>query len=270
MSWVEYDLDKIVLDEDYGIWPPMGTQATAYDCGANCGQGTLAMRYQKYDATGEVNNDGAKISSNEILDLLQAKRRDFEVYNQQVKVVNNFNERLSSTANLDYFEWAAEIAATGSTENTASKILTMPRRPEAYSGMSFETTMSKGGFGEVTSGMYEVTTGVESGYKPYGALGQGPDPDMAVTLDHSDVDRVMIVSVIARHNLGFYDTTLNEFPNYYDQTINQEAISIEIGSYGWRDIDFGIPMLPEEQSIMVMDGAKALAASVAAVAFMLY
>jgi len=216
MSWVEYDLDKIILDEEYGMWPPMSTTAQSYNCGANCAQGTLAMRYKEFDATGLNDNRDAKISSDEILQLLQDKKRDFEIYNQKVKVVNNFNERLSSTSNLDVFEWAAEMSATGSMENTASKILTMPRRPEAYSGLSFETTMAKGGFGEVTSGMYEVTTGVESGYKPYGALGQGPNPDMAVTLDHSDVDRVMIVTVVARHNLGFYDNDLGEFPNYYD------------------------------------------------------
>jgi len=84
---------------------------------------------------------------------------------------------------------------------------------------------------------------------------------MAVTLDHSDVDRVMIVTVVARHNLGFYDNDLSEFPDLYDQTTDQEAISIEIGSYGWREVDFGVPMLPEEQSVMVMDGARALAAT---------
>jgi hypothetical protein len=210
MSWVEYDLDKIVMDEVYGTWPPMNTNAAAYNCGANCAQGTLAMRYR--DDAGYW----TKISSDEILKLLNDKQRDFELYLQKAKVVNDFNERLPSSANMDLFEWMGEMAVTGTTETSSSMMMTMPNRPEAYSGVSFETTLAKGGFGEVTSGMYNVITGVESGYKPYGALGQGPRDDMSVALDHSDTDRVMIVSVIARHNLGVYDTVLDVFPNLYD------------------------------------------------------
>jgi hypothetical protein len=47
--------------------------------------------------------------------------------------------------------------------------------------------------------------------------------------------------------------------------VDQEAISIEVGSYEWRDMDFTVPALPAEvDRVMVMDSAKVLAATAVA------
>lgn len=46
--------------------------------------------------------------------------------------------------------------------------MTLPTRPGVYGGNSFVNTGSKGGYGDLSSGMYSTLTG---GYKPYGSTG---------------------------------------------------------------------------------------------------
>ena len=88
IAWVEYDLDKIVLSEDYGMWPSMDQASTYTYCGVNCGQGTLAERYM------EDGDTWTRVNSQHVLDSLNEKRKDNEIYLQKVKVVETFNERV--------------------------------------------------------------------------------------------------------------------------------------------------------------------------------
>jgi len=61
-----------------------------------------------------------------------------------------------------------------------------------------------GGYGTPTSGMYNTTSSVNRGYKPYGALGQTYDTtstwdlsylNKSVSIDTSDKKRVMIFTI---------------------------------------------------------------------------
>jgi hypothetical protein len=43
-----------------------------------------------------------------------------------------------------------------------------PTRPAAYTGISFANTGSKGGYGDLSSGMYDI---LQTGFKPFGSIG---------------------------------------------------------------------------------------------------
>jgi len=61
-----------------------------------------------------------------------------------------------------------------------------PIRPEDFSGETFATSQSLGGYGSTSSGMYTVETSTKSGYKPFGAAGQGAAANYSIAFDESD------------------------------------------------------------------------------------
>ena len=110
----------------------------------------------------------------------------------------------------------------------------MPARPSSFSGDTFtgsDATSSQGGYGTKTSGMLSsVTQNVDTGYKPYGALGQGSENNKAVSLDHSDDKRVMIVTIFPKINT--------------DNSASTQTLTL--GAYGWQSINFDTPTVPDE------------------------
>lgn len=113
----------------------------------------------------------------------------------------------------------------------------MPERPAAYSGDTFVgtgATGNQGGYGKVTTGMLSIpTTNTLAGYKPYGALGQGPATNLNVALDTAAKQRVMLVTVYSK---DAYSTT--NFNNV-----------LKVGAYAWGNIDFSTPQVPPVPTI---------------------
>jgi hypothetical protein len=145
----------------------------------------------------------------------------------------------------------------------------LPMRPEEYSGDSFSHTMTKGGWGEMTSGWYDIVPNFHpSGYKSWGTIGQGAADNMSVAFDTDDLDRYMIVSIV---------------PAYVDQdesNTDRDRIEMEIGAYPFREDEVWEPVsiddISEDMSAMKYtqvgaDGAKALVgATMAALAASTY
>lgn len=72
-----------------------------------------------------------------------------------------------------------------------------PTRPAAYDGYTFANTNSRGGYGDLTTGLYDVKPlSQNSGYKSFGVLGQSESEDMSQVFDQADADRYMIISLI--------------------------------------------------------------------------
>ena len=104
----------------------------------------------------------------------------------------------------------------------------MPSLPSNFSGFDFRNTSNIGGYGFPTSGTYNVE---ESGYKPFGALGQGDDSNLGVDLDVSPLDRFMLVTIFV--------------PTDALQTLPITAtLTLELGSYEWANINFTTPKQP--------------------------
>jgi len=134
----------------------------------------------------------------------------------------------------------------------------------AYDGYTFENTNSEAGYGTMTSGTYHnQLTGDSSGYKPWGALGQGSSKNKSVRLTTTDEERVMLVVISFFHDYATED---------YQEDMWQGAdMLLEVGAYPWSDIDLTAPVAPASASA-ISDGAKVLCASLsaAAIAMSLY
>lgn len=130
---------------------------------------------------------------------------------------------------------------------TGTDYLDMPELPNEYSGFHFFNTGSLGGYGSRTSGHYDVAVGESSGYKPFGAMGQGHMDNLSIDLDTRDQTRIMLISVVPLDNSDS------------DWVQEEETVVIEVGSYPWRnDFDFSTPQVP---STVDEDGAKLLTAA---------
>ena len=82
----------------------------------------------------------------------------------------------------------------------------------------FSNTSSLGGYGETSSGMYSVLTGTKSGYKPFGAAGQGAANNYSIAFDQTQMDRIMLVSITPRSAS-------------YNQASTTNTFSLEVGAY---------------------------------------
>jgi len=199
-SWVEYDALHLTVNNEYGTWPPAHTTVHMAECGDNCVQGSLHPRAR-------LSHEGVltDMPSEEILTNFRLFNLEVEQYQVMSDIANKFNRQNQA----DIFN-----------ENT----MELPARPEAYSGDSFTNTISTGGWGTMTTGMYDIKGGfARSGYKSWGANGQGEAIDKNVAFDTVDMDRYMIVSLL---------------PAYLDQDddINdQDRIEMEVGAYPFRD-----------------------------------
>ena len=85
----------------------------------------------------------------------------------------------------------------------------------------FSNTTSLGGYGDTSSGPYVHETAAKSGYKPFGAAGQGPANNYSVALDQKPMDRIMLVTITPRSSTYTQSTTTNTF-------------KIEMGAYPWQ------------------------------------
>ena len=102
----------------------------------------------------------------------------------------------------------------------------MPKIPEIYNGLTFQTTDSQGGYGYPSTSMYDLGKG---GYATFGALGQGEANDLNIDVNERNEDRTMIVTVMP--GAGFTQGT--------------KKIKFEIGAYPWnKEHDMTIPQMP--------------------------
>jgi len=237
-SWVEYDILHLSTNNEFGTWPPRFETNYASECGDNCVQGMLHPRAQM-DHEAVVH----EIPAQDILSHFDHHKMKVEHYKVMSEIADKFNSRNQG----DIFNDAT---------------MEMPARPEEYDGVTFDNTFSKGGYGEVTSGMYDIKGNyARSGYKSWGALGQGENDSLNVAFDNGDLDRYMIVSIV---------------PAYVDQDASQtdrDRIEMEMGAYPFRDDIDWKPMavdnlddleIPARYTQVGADGAKTLVASAVA------
>ena len=105
-----------------------------------------------------------------------------------------------------------------------------------YSGYTFlesnsnQATWAPGGYGNLTSGMLtEIQQNTDTGYKPFGALGQGSLTNLSVTLHPGANTRIMIVTIFPK--IGIDNSA-------YTQTLT-------VGSFPFRYIaEFQTPSIP--------------------------
>jgi len=116
--------------------------------------------------------------------------------------------------------------------------------PTPYSGLTFQNTGPKGGYGSVTSSMYIMELGDPSGYKPFGSIGQGEATDLGVAYDTSSMDRYMMISVIPTTD-GFVQ--------------GSKEFDMTVGAYEWSDINLQTPVFDTPDSYLEADGAAKLA-----------
>jgi hypothetical protein len=163
--WVEYDLEHLVTDERFKEWPGFETTTKNVACESNCAQGFMPPRLA-------IDEDGhaETTDSGDILMEMQAQRLIYEKYQCEADIANTYN---------------AAIVEDPSGESSI-EYLDLPVLPDVYSGNHFHNTGSLGGYGSVTSGDYDVEVGTSSGYKSYGAMGQGTLDNLSVNLDTSD------------------------------------------------------------------------------------
>jgi len=239
VSWIEYDLHNVAMDLDFGPWPVPTTQIYHLECGSNCAQGSLAPR-----AVIDDEGNSMQYDSERILNDMSEHIHEVNLFNTRVSNIRDINANLPDDADQ----------------------LPLPPTPEDYDGYTFEMSSNLGGFGHPTAGMYHVDDRTWSGYKPFGANGQGERDDLSVSMDHHHVDRVMLVTVnpqatrletTTSADLDSYDITDYAGEPGWRQT--NETVSLKVGQYAFRhDLDF---MPPSEQTVMqVGDAAQRLMA----------
>jgi len=123
--------------------------------------------------------------------------------------------------------------------------MNMPKYPRKGKGDTFETTSSKGGYGDHTGGSYHLRPlNPWSGFKPYGTLGQGPKTNKSVTLKDRDQATYMAITVAevgTRYLLG---------SQHSDDVSQPDPIKIKLGAYAWdTDAFLTTPSLPVERFI---------------------
>jgi hypothetical protein len=232
VSWVEYDLENVEVDPEFGDYPAFDNTFSYVECGDGCTPGQLMPRIRVVDGNLEA------FSMYDILSALEDKQLEINQYVSMFNVIS---------------EWNLKVEAEVFTDALPKEF---PAIPDAYSGPNFKSTSSLGGYGEPTEGHYKVTRGKRSGWKPYGSVGQSSDHELSVVMDHQDKSRQMLVTLV---------------PMLESQT-NIERASLEVGAYHFADFDFSEPMIPALSFAAGTDGSMNLVAgSIAAlVAMTLY
>ena len=227
--WTEYDYFHADLWSNT-TWPVPDLETVNIEC-RDCAPGSLMLR-----SVGRGDNSET-VNANNMLMELNMKRREIETYRERVEQINRYND------NID----AGLLGAP----------LLPPLPPHPFEGSSFENTFNIGGYGAPTSGNYQLYHTKKSGFKPYGALGAGPDNNMAVRDNMDELSRFMIVSIV---NMGADQQN-------YD---NQGEIRMEIGAYPWSDKDLSTPMVPTDMTVMSQGAAKLAVAGASLLALTLY
>lgn len=113
-------------------------------------------------------------------------------------------------------------------------VLFLPKIPPNYVGYHIKMSLTTiGGYGAMTTGMYDVKA---KGYRPYGALGQGPDPNRAVVYEQSLPEHICVPRT----------TKITVIPKGRDFKLEaDESVKFELRSTGFRIIDWAQPPKPE-------------------------
>ena len=224
VSYVEYDMENVEIDPEFGDYPAFDNEFTFVECGDGCIPGQLLPRVQV------INDELESFSMYDILAALEDKQIEIDEYVSLFGVITEWNIKVEE----DVFSTAA--------------LKEYPPLPMSYDGPSFETTSSQGGYGEPSEGHYHVTTRQRSGWKPFGSAGQSTDHQLSVSLDTQDKHRYMLVSLV---------------PMYEDQSRIQRA-SLEVGAFEFADYDFTEPQLPFLEFIAGDGSMSLVAGSMAA------
>ena len=238
VSWVEYDLSNVAMTLEYGAWPVPATQIYELKCGSNCAQGALPPR-----AVVDENGHSMQYDSERLLNDLDEQIHLYNIYNTRVEIIREFN------ANVP---------------NEDDK-LAMPSLPAEYTGYTFEESSNLGGFGHPTSGMYDTHEQDWSGFKPYGAFGQGERDDLSVSLDDNNRARVMLVTINPQASMlettgdaTWFDYDIENYLGAPGWSQTNETVSLKVGQYSFRPtLEFDPPT--QEMAVSV-DGARTLMA----------
>lgn len=228
--WAEYDYFHAQLWSNT-TWPVPQIETTNIEC-HDCAPGSLMLR-----AKGQGDNSET-VNANQILMELNMKRREIETYKERVEQIQRYNDNIAP--------------------GLLGVPLLMPVAPEEFEGYSFENTYNIGGYGSPTSGTYKLYHTKKSGFKPYGALGAGPDNNLAVRDEmDDDISRYMIVAIV---NMG------GDQQDY----ANQGEIRMELGAYPWSDKDLTTPEIPTDFTVMSQGATKIALAGASLLALSLY
>lgn len=227
--WTEYDYFHADLWSNT-TWPVPSLETVNIEC-HDCAPGSLMLR-----ALGQGQNSDT-VNANQVLMNLNMKRREIETYRERVEHIKTYNENIAP--------------------GLLGVPLLMPVAPEEFEGPSFDNTYNIGGYGAPTSGNYNLYHTKKSGFKPYGALGAGPDNSLGVRDHNEEMSRFMIVALV---NMG------NDQQNY----ANQGEIRMELGAYPWSDRDLSTPMVPTDMTVMSQGAASLALAGASLIALSLY
>jgi len=159
--WMEWDSDVDTFQDS--SWPALTASFFNTECKV-CAQGDLVNRLERQGRNQEL------ISANVLRSAIKKKQSEYDAY-----------------ANLaDSIYDLAEMSGAG---------YNMPKYPKQMTGPTFETTESMGGYGAHSGGIYQLKPTSLSGYKPFGALGQGARSDRGLTLNNDDQSAFMAVTV---------------------------------------------------------------------------
>jgi len=248
ISWIEYDVDEVSTYGDTNL-PAFDQQFHgSYNCDRqNCKQGDLYARTKE-----EENGTTVKVTPRDILNQLQDKRHENELYIIQQNGVNTFNDA----------------------NPTAEPMKNLPL-PDPYTGDTFENTDSLGGYGTPTAGNFWHHTYQKMQYKPFGTMGQGYKKDKSLVLDTSDEERVMLVTIkiidsIQNDEDDWDDSDTYENWNCYN---DGDYTYFNLGAYPFQPFDmndFRVPSQADAKSATLTDGASALAAGSLIVGLTMY
>jgi len=183
---VEYELSQVTVYED-STWPNPQATPTYTECEAGCAQGSLPRR------TVGRGEDMMYVSAQDILADITVKQAEFDNWTAVVNSVNKFSEQASFNVLDGLF---SALSTDAETDYTVT-----PPEPLPYDGYTFENTNSQAGYGMLTTGRYYNTLlGSRSGYKPWGALGQGTAKNRSVNLSGTDEERAMLITISLNHD----------------------------------------------------------------------
>lgn len=137
-----------------------------------------------------VNGVAVNVNPYDILESLNKKRFDYDIYLAKANAIREFNSKISNPSAVSTW-FGVKVP----------KEQAMPERPTAYVGDTFvgpAATASQGGYGAASSGEYKNS----ALYKPFGALGYGSEKNYGISLEPSKIKkRVMLVTVFPEINV---------------------------------------------------------------------
>lgn len=206
VTWVEYDYNTANLWQDT-TWPDIHEVPAIGICDGGCAQGDLWRRETE---------DGEMVSASSIISALEAKRQEIDMYmllleghmlveeatpwglddlweGSGMKGMMGYDDEESDDDEDDHHMDEYGMCNHGRGKMGKNIFEDHPTAPMQYDGPSFDNTITVGGYGSLTSGVYSLGP-KNSGFKAQGSLGQGAD-GLGAALDTSEKDRYMIVTI---------------------------------------------------------------------------